>query len=139
MNALHIMAVLRLWVTTGTLHVALEAAHTSTLGLQLHGVQAAAYVRQAARAGLLGAWRAAVAAGQPVPDAVAAALALVHSYLLAPRLARLGDHEARHWMQGHNFLHAYVNAGSHLILLPAGSAVLNFLVLGADIFNHTVW
>lgn len=51
--------------------------------------------RQAARAGLLGAWRAAAAAGQPVPDAVAGALALVHSYLLAPRLARAGDHEAR--------------------------------------------
>ena len=52
--------------------------------------------RQAARAGLLGAWRAAVAAGQLVPDAVAGALALVHSYLLAPRLQRAGDHEARH-------------------------------------------
>ncbi|KAK9824992.1 hypothetical protein WJX81_005508 [Elliptochloris bilobata] len=48
---------------------------------------------QAARAGLLSAWQAAVAAGKPVPEAVAGALALVHSYLLAPRLERMGDHE----------------------------------------------
>ncbi len=48
---------------------------------------------QDAHARLLAAWRAAAAGGKRVPDGVVAALAPLHSYLLAPRLTRLGDHE----------------------------------------------
>jgi len=50
---------------------------------------------QGAHAGLLAAWRSAAAAGKPVPGALVAALGAAHAALLAPRLARMGNCEAR--------------------------------------------
>ena len=51
------------------------------------------WASQDAHARLLAAWRAAAAGGKRVPEGVVAALAPLHSYLLAPRLTRVGDHE----------------------------------------------